>query len=97
MKKYTNDKHTNEDTGHGIPMKSLPAWYDYSCKKLRPHVNSSCGRWCLADSFVSCLENHPAIFDFASNEFYLYPMPGGRHQQLRNTKGMLSFDGINSL
>ena len=51
---------------------------------------------------ISLLARHfiryyPEIFDFTSNEFYVYHMRDGRHLQMRNTNDMLRYDGIGGL
>ena len=48
----------------------------------------------LARHFIAY---HPGIFDFTSNEYYVYQMPGGERLQMRNTNDMLRFNSVNGL
>ena len=58
------------------------------------HFTTAYDIFLLARHFMAY---HPAIFEFTSNEFYVYHLPGGGHLHLRNTNDMLRFDGINGL
>ena len=58
------------------------------------HLMSAYDISILARHFISY---HPRIFEFTSQEYYVYQKPNGVSIQMRNTNDMLRFDGVNGL